>query len=111
MAGPRITRTPVEVSRRRKAIYLLAGGVTLLFAMIVSQASFDLGFLNPDSNQQIAVFAGLSALIFLLFVSIWTVNAAEPSFELTARYILEVVKAFRTAYVLKVVEHARDGGK
>jgi hypothetical protein len=39
----------------------------------------------------------------------YTVKAAEPSFELTARYILEVVKAFRTAYVLKVVEHARDG--
>ena len=40
----------------------------------------------------------------------WTTKAAEPSFELTARYILEVVKAFRTAYVLKVVEHAREGG-
>jgi len=39
-----------------------------------------------------------------------TSRAVEPSFELTARYILEVVKAFRTAYVLKVVEHARDGG-
>jgi hypothetical protein len=40
----------------------------------------------------------------------FTIRAAEPSYELTARYILEVVKAFRTAYVLKVVEHARDGG-
>jgi hypothetical protein len=40
----------------------------------------------------------------------WTIRAAEPSFELTARDILEVVKAFRTAYVLKVVEHAREGG-
>ena len=41
----------------------------------------------------------------------FTVKAAEsPPFELTARYILEVVKAFRTAYVLKVVEHTRDGG-
>ena len=43
-------------------------------------------------------------------VAAYTVKAAEPSFELTARYILEVVKAFRTAYVLKVVEHAKDGG-
>ncbi len=43
-------------------------------------------------------------------VDAWTIRAAEPSYELTARYILEVVKAFRTAYVLKVVEHARDGG-
>jgi hypothetical protein len=53
------------------------------------------------------IFAGI---LFLLLFSVWTVKAAEPSFELTARYILEVVKAFRTAYVLKVVEHARDGG-
>jgi hypothetical protein len=49
-------------------------------------------------------------LVLCLAASVWTVKAAEPSFELTARYILEVVKAFRTAYVLKVVEHAKDGG-
>jgi hypothetical protein len=55
----------------------------------------------------------LSAVAVALFVLVpggRSVTAAEPSFELTARYILEVVKAFRTAYVLKVVEHARDGG-
>jgi hypothetical protein len=45
-----------------------------------------------------------------LTVDRWTLGAAEPSMELTARYILEVVKAFRTAYVLKVVEHAKEGG-
>jgi hypothetical protein len=50
------------------------------------------------------------ALIGCLAVDRLTIGAAEPSFELTARYILEVVKAFRTAYVLKVVEHARAGG-
>ena len=40
----------------------------------------------------------------------WTVTWAEPSFELTAHYILDIVKAFRTAYVLQVVEHTRAGG-
>ena len=49
-------------------------------------------------------------VVFVLYVSVLTVKAAEPTFELTARYILEVVKAFRTAYVLEVVEHARDSG-
>src|SRR5215217_2659969 len=39
-----------------------------------------------------------------------TVRAAEPSFDLTARYILEIVKAFRTAYVLQIVEHAKGSG-
>jgi hypothetical protein len=54
------------------------------------------------------VFTAL-AITFLGF-SISSIGATEPSFELTARYILEVVKAFRTAYVLNVVEHARDSG-
>jgi hypothetical protein len=40
----------------------------------------------------------------------WSRTSAEPSFELTARYILDIVKAFRTAYVLNVVEHTREGG-
>ena len=39
-----------------------------------------------------------------------TAKAADPTFDQTARYILEIVKAFRTAYVLEVVEHLRDGG-
>jgi hypothetical protein len=53
-----------------------------------------------------------AALVLVCGVTLdtFTIGAAEPSYELTARYILEVVKAFRTAYVLKVVEHARDGG-
>ena len=49
-------------------------------------------------------------LLGLLFILGWTVAAAEPSFEQTARYILDIVRAFRTAYVLQVVEHTRDGG-
>jgi len=53
-----------------------------------------------------------TAVVLVCFVTLdnFTIRAAEPSYELTARYILEVVKAFRTAYVLKVVEHAREGG-
>lgn len=51
-----------------------------------------------------------AVVLGFLVAGSWTIRAAEPSFELTARYILEVVKAFRTAYVLKVVEHAKEGG-
>jgi len=39
-----------------------------------------------------------------------SVTWADPSFEQTARYLLDVVKAFRTAYVLHVVEHTRGAG-
>ena len=99
MAVPRITRPP-EVSKRRKAIYLLAASVTLLLAMIVSQTSFDLNFLNPDSNQQIAVFAGLSALIFLLFVAL-TFVLARNLIKLFAERRLGVLGSkFRTRIVV-----------
>ncbi len=70
MAASRPIRPAKEVSRRRKDIYLLAAGVTLLLAIIVSQTSFDLNFLNPDSNQQIGFFVGISMLVFLLFVAL-----------------------------------------
>ena len=100
MGVSRITRPPEEVSKRRKAIYLLAAGVTLLFAMIVSQTSFDLNFLNPDSNQQIAVFAGLSALIFLLFVAL-TFVLARNLIKLFAERRLGVLGSkFRTKIVV-----------
>lgn len=47
--------------------------------------------------------------VFLTFLA-WTAKAAEPTFDQAARYILEIVKAFRTAYVLDVVEHLRESG-
>jgi two-component system, NtrC family, nitrogen regulation sensor histidine kinase NtrY len=64
-----------ERPSRKKAIYLLAAGVFLLLAVIVSQTSFDLPFLNPDTNNQIAFFASLSAFIFLLFLALTYVLA------------------------------------
>ena len=41
-----------------------------LLAILVSQTTFDLNFLHPGNNQEIVVFAALSALIFLLFVAL-----------------------------------------
>src|ERR1700683_1339997 len=63
-------RSAEEPSRRKRVIYLTGVGVLLLLAAIVSQVSFDLNFLRPDSNQQIVVFASLELLIFLLFVAL-----------------------------------------
>ena len=86
-------------SGRRKAIYLLAVGVTLLLAIIVSQTSFDLPFLNPDTNQKISFFAGLSALIFLLFVAL-TYILARNLLKLVAERRLGVLGSkFRTRLV------------
>ena len=58
-------------SKRKKVIIPLAIGIALLFGILLSQSSFDQpAFLHPDNNQQLLVFAALSALIFLLFVAL-----------------------------------------
>lgn len=56
-------------------IVLLAIGIFVLFGILLSQSSFDLPFLNPDTNQQLLFFAALSAVIFLLFVALTFVLA------------------------------------
>src|SRR5580693_5363376 len=62
--------SPQKTSHRKQVIILLAVSVFLLLAVLVSQTAFDLTFLRPGNNQQIVVFAALSALIFLLFVAL-----------------------------------------
>ena len=69
MIQPAPTR-PLKTSHRKQVIILLAISVFLLLAILVSQTAFDLTFLRPGNNQDIAVFAALSALIFLLFVAL-----------------------------------------
>src|SRR3954470_14256917 len=66
---PAPTRLP-EHSSRKPYMILLATAVFLLLAILVSQTAFDLNFLHPGNNQEIVVFAALSALIFLLFVAL-----------------------------------------
>jgi two-component system, NtrC family, nitrogen regulation sensor histidine kinase NtrY len=67
---PTLQTRPPQVSRRKRVIILLAMAVFVLLAILVSMTAFDLKFLSPENNQQIVVFAALSALIFLLFVAL-----------------------------------------
>jgi PAS domain S-box-containing protein len=60
---------PAKKTSRKKVIILLAIGVVLLFLILLSLTSFDLP-LSPDSNQQLLIFASLSAVISLLFVAL-----------------------------------------
>ncbi len=57
-------------SYRKQVIILLSISVFLLLAILVSETAFDLSFLHPGNNGDIAVFSALSALIFLLFVAL-----------------------------------------
>jgi two-component system nitrogen regulation sensor histidine kinase NtrY len=89
-----------KTSKRKKAILLLAIGIVLLFGILLSQSSFDLPFLNPDTNQQLLFFASLSALIFLLFVAL-TFVLARNLLKLFAERRLGVLGSkFRTRLVV-----------
>ncbi len=57
-------------SGRRKAVIALAIGAFLLLALLVAQASFNLKFISPDSNQQLFFFATLTGMIFFTFVAL-----------------------------------------
>ena len=70
MAAPNPIRDEPKTSGRRKAVIALAICAFLLLAILVSQASFNLKFISPDSNQQLLFFAGLSGLIFFAFVAL-----------------------------------------
>jgi nitrogen fixation/metabolism regulation signal transduction histidine kinase len=61
---------PQKTSQRKQVIILLSISVCLLLALLVSQTAFDQTLLRPGNNQDIVVFAALSALIFLLFVAL-----------------------------------------
>jgi two-component system nitrogen regulation sensor histidine kinase NtrY len=100
VSAPKPTRAPEATSSRKKAIILLTIGIFLLFGILLSQSSFDLPFLNPDTNQQLLFFAALSALIFLLFVAL-TFVLARNLLKLFAERRLGVLGSkFRTRLVV-----------
>jgi two-component system nitrogen regulation sensor histidine kinase NtrY len=92
-------QTRPQKSSRKQAIILLAIAVFLLLVVLVSQTAFDLKFLQPGNNQEIVVFAALSALIFLLFVAL-TFVLARNLLKLFAERRLGVLGSkFRTRMV------------
>jgi nitrogen fixation/metabolism regulation signal transduction histidine kinase len=100
LAAPNPTRPEGKTSGRRKVVITLTVASSLLLAILVSQASFNLKFISPDSNQQLLFFAGLSALIFLLFVAL-SVVLGRNLLKLYAERRLGVVGSkFRTRLVV-----------
>jgi len=92
-----------ETTSRKKVIILLAIGTLLLFGILLSQSSFDLPFLNPETSQQrfpLLFFAALTILIFLLFV-VLTFVLARNLLKLFAERRLGVLGSkFRTRLVV-----------
>jgi two-component system, NtrC family, nitrogen regulation sensor histidine kinase NtrY len=73
LASPNPIRDEAKASGRRTFVITLAIGAFLLLAVLVLQASFNLKFISPDSNQELLFFAGLSGLIFFAFVALTVV--------------------------------------
>ncbi len=85
---------------RRKLIVLLSVGSLLLFGVLLSLSSFDLPFINPSTNQQTVFLAALSAVVFLLFVTL-TFVLARNLIKLFAERRLGVLGSkFRTRLVV-----------
>jgi hypothetical protein len=63
-------RPDPKPSGRRKAVIILTIAAFLLLAILVAQASFNLKFISPDTNQQLYFFATLTGLIFAAFVAL-----------------------------------------
>jgi len=100
VSNPNPIRPGEKTSSRKKLIIFLTVGLTLVFGIVLSQTSFDLPFLNPDTNQQLLFFASLSALIFLLFVAL-TFVLARNLLKLFAERRLGVLGSkFRTRLVV-----------
>jgi two-component system nitrogen regulation sensor histidine kinase NtrY len=70
LVTPNPIRDEARTSGRRKAVIGLAIGAFLLLSILVLQASFNLKFISPDTNQELLFFAGLSGLIFFAFVAL-----------------------------------------
>ena len=94
------TRALEQRSRRRRAFVLLAVALLLVFGIILSQTSFDLRFLTPDSNQQLLFFATLSALVFLLFVFLFFILARNLLKVFAERRMGVLGSKFRTRLVV-----------
>ena len=66
-----IRHNEISSSGRKKVIIPVAIGLVLLFAVLFALTSFDLPqALNPDTNQQLLLFAFLAVLIFVLFLAL-----------------------------------------
>jgi two-component system nitrogen regulation sensor histidine kinase NtrY len=70
VATPPPIRPQPRTSGRRKAVIALAIGAFLLLAVLVLQASFNLKFISPDTNQELLFFFGLTGLIFFAFLAL-----------------------------------------
>jgi two-component system nitrogen regulation sensor histidine kinase NtrY len=92
--------SPIRPKDRKRLIILLAAGSFVLFAILLSESSFDLPFINPSTTQQTVFLAALSALVFLLFVTLTFVLARNLIKLFAERRMGVLGSKFRTRLVV-----------
>jgi two-component system, NtrC family, nitrogen regulation sensor histidine kinase NtrY len=70
VASPSPMRPPQRGLKRKAGLVLLGIGVLIALVLSVSQVSFNLTFLRPNTNEQVLILVALSALIFLLLLAL-----------------------------------------
>lgn len=91
---------PLGPKDRKRLIIFLAAGSFVLFAILLSESSFDLPFINPSTTQQTVFLAALSALVFLLFVTLTFVLARNLIKLFAERRMGVLGSKFRTRLVV-----------
>jgi len=92
--------SPLGPKDRKRLIIFLAAGSFVLFAILLSESSFDLPFINPSTTQQTVFLAALSALVFLLFVTLTFVLARNLIKLFAERRMGVLGSKFRTRLVV-----------
>src|ERR1700758_2020531 len=92
--------SPLGPKDRKRLIILLAAGSFVLFAILLSESSFDLPFINPSTTQQTVFLVALSALVFLLFVTLTFVLARNLIKLFAERRMGVLGSKFRTRLVV-----------
>jgi two-component system, NtrC family, nitrogen regulation sensor histidine kinase NtrY len=92
---------PIRPDPSRKKLAIILTVVSLaLFGILLAQTSFDLPFINPANNQQIVFLVALSAVVFLLFVSLTFVLARNLVKLFAERRLGVLGSKFRTRLVV-----------
>lgn len=99
MSLPATTRG-TESRSRRSSIVLFAVALLAALVIVVAETSFDLPFLNPDTNQQLLFFAAVTIIVFLLFVLLTFILARNLLKVFAERRLGVLGSKFRTRMVV-----------
>ncbi len=99
MAVSATTREDPKPSGRKRIIILVTVGLAVLVAFLFALTSFDLP-VQPDSNQQLLLFASLAVFIFVLFLALTFVLVRNVLKLFAERRLGVIGSKFRTRLVV-----------